>query len=350
MIASRLSRLTAWFSRSHMPTHVSNEHRPSRDTTRTQRAWMIGVWISATVHLALFGLLTLWWFQTDSDASYDLMPLTVLPSRVEPTPEFEHVITPTESQPSEQTESLTGGGKTGADSSPVPIETAPQLPTDKPLIVTTHPGSEELSDHLNETIATSVQSEINRLFEAGGNGAGDGTGEGSGSGQGFFGMKQPGKSFVFVVDSSMSMNAPHESEWGTRFGRVQVELIRSIAALDSPQRFFVIFFNTQALPMPTRGLLDAELSNRKKSLHWVATMRPAGETDPRQALALALRLKPDVIYFLTDGDFSIEIKKELIGLRQQRTSVHTYAFGTRDGSSILRQIARQNGGEFHFVP
>ncbi|WP_166830703.1 vWA domain-containing protein [Thalassoroseus pseudoceratinae] len=333
-----------------MPTHVSQKLGPSRETVRTQRAWMMGVWISAGVHLALFIILTLWWFQTDSDASFDLLPLTVLPSRVEPTPEFAQVVIPSEAEPSPTTDSLTGGGETGGPSSPVPIESAPQLPVDKPLIATEHPGSEELADHLAETIATSVQSEINRLFEAGGSGVGGGTGDGSGSGHGFFGMKQPGKSFVYVVDSSMSMNAPHESEWGTRFGRVQVELIRSIASLDSPQRFFVVFFNTQAMPMPTRGLLDAELSNRKKSLRWVATMRPAGETDPRQALALALRLQPDVIYFLTDGDFSIEIKKELIQLRQHRTSVHTYAFGTRDGSSILRQIARQNGGEFHFVP
>ncbi len=349
MDSSRLSRLTDWFSRSHTPTPVLKASGPSRETTRTQRAWMIGVWISASVHLALFGLLTLWWFQSSSNASFDLMPLTVLPSRVEPTPEFEHIVTPSQPEASPLVETLNGGGDSG-QSAPVPIESAPQLPTDKPLITVSHPGGEQIAEHLNETVATSVQSEIGRVLEAGGNGSGDGTGDGSGSGHGFFGMKQPGKSFVFVVDSSMSMNAPHESEWGTRFGRVQVELIRSIAALDSPQRFFVVFFNTQAMPMPTRGLLDAELSNRKKSLHWVATMRPAGETDPRQALALALRLRPDVIYFLTDGDFSIEIKKELIALRQQRTSVHTYAFGTRDGSAILRQIARQNGGEFHFVP
>jgi hypothetical protein len=183
-----------------------------------------------------------------------------------------------------------------------------------------------------------------------GTGTGGGTGAGSGQGGQFFGIPGGSQRIVFVVDASRSMNMPHPSEAKTRFKRLKLELLRSVQSMSEGDLFFLIFFNDKPLPMPASSLQPAASQSSAPYLQWMAEMRADGETDPRDALALALTLRPDVVYFLTDGDFKFGVARDLEQLSQTKTTIHTIAFGNRDAEKLLKSMAAANRGEYRFVP
>lgn len=186
-----------------------------------------------------------------------------------------------------------------------------------------------------------------------GNGEGGGVGDGEGPGQGggrFFGLNRPGKKIVYVVDCSLSMNHPHPGPAKTRLGRVKLELLNSVRGLHEDQEFFIIFFNDNAYPMPSDRLVEATNSSKKRFLEWMVKARPDGHTDPRMALLLGLRLQPDLLYFLTDGDFGAAVVKEVANVNQGRVAIHTIGFGDNVGEPLLKAIAEQNRGEYQFIP
>jgi ABC-type Fe3+ transport system substrate-binding protein len=57
-----------------------------------------------------------------------------------------------------------------------------------------------------------------------------------------------------------------------------------------------------------------------------------------------------VICFLTDGEFAGHISRQLKTLRQDRTMIHTFAFGETYGEETLKALAANNRGEYRFVP
>ena len=188
------------------------------------------------------------------------------------------------------------------------------------------------------------------LLENGnGNGKGNGKGDGTG-GDNFFGKAIQGGSFVFVVDCSRSMNHPHESEAKTRFRRLKQELIKALRLMGSHQQFFIIFFNEEPVPMPGRTLQSATTTTKYAYAKWILKQQAIGDTDPRTSLLMALRMRPDVIYFLTDGSFTAKVQRDLEKLEQKQTIIHTYAFGEREAAPFLERLAKRNQGQFTFVP
>lgn len=183
-----------------------------------------------------------------------------------------------------------------------------------------------------------------------GYGIGDGSGDGGDEGQSFFGLRGEGSRYVYVVDSSRSMNHPHASEMKTRFGRLKLELVKSIMKLNASNEFYIVYFNRRAIPMPSRKMQPALPDVRKHFLEWAIKIRADGETDPRGALRMALKLNPDVIYFLTDGVFEEKVVRSLRKISQEETVIHTFAFGNRESEYVLRNLAAANSGKFHFVP
>ena len=178
----------------------------------------------------------------------------------------------------------------------------------------------------------------------------NGSGTGTGRGEGFFGSNAKGMKFVYVVDASSSMNHPHDSEARTRFNRLKIELVKSILSLNGNNDFYIVFFNENPIPMPARSMQPAYPAVRKRYLQWAAKMRANGKTDPRRALSLALKLNPDVIYFLTDGNFEYKIDRFLRKMAQNHTAIHTFAFGNREAEEALKALAAANGGDYHFIP
>lgn len=185
-----------------------------------------------------------------------------------------------------------------------------------------------------------------------GSGTGTGTGVGPGSGPGFFGIQPPAATrVVFVVDSSRSMNHPHDSPAKTRFRRVKLELLKCILEMKSDQSFYVVFFSNETTPMPAASLQPARPGVRDPFLKWVGEAPSGGgPTNPLGALELALRLQPDVIYFLTDGEFDGRINRRLLALEQRQTVIHTFAFGETLGEEVLKTLAAHNRGKYQFIP
>jgi hypothetical protein len=53
---------------------------------------------------------------------------------------------------------------------------------------------------------------------------------------------------------------------------------------------------------------------------------PVGNTEPSAALERALWLRPDLIYFLSDGDFDAEAREKLMRLPVTNAKLQTIAF------------------------
>lgn len=232
----------------------------------------------------------------------------------------------------------------------------------------------------------------NRLGPGLGRGQGQGIGNGigngreGGNGKSFFGGGIEGKSFVFVLDCSLSMNHPHDSDAKTRFRKMKMELANSLSHLRADQEFFIVFFNHEAIPMPAERMVSAVPENQQHFLAWVDEVPAFGDTDPTAALAMALRMRPDVIYFLTDGCFSGPANDIVKSIHQSRTTIHTFVFDTwltekqQAGLELIRQkktsaamtklgestyrrmrelvtaeqvmqgLAARNGGKYHVIP
>lgn len=193
---------------------------------------------------------------------------------------------------------------------------------------------------------TEKVSPVPRAASAGGDHAGNSGGQGGG----FFGIDLRQPSVVFVVDSSRSMNHPHPGEAKTRFGRVKLELLRTVAGLTSDQKFFIIFFNTAAIPMPADRLMEATPATQRASIEWMNTLRAEGGTDPEQALMLALQLNPAVIHFLTDGDFAYKVVPNVTRANVRGVVIHTIGFGDDKGAKLLSELAARNSGNYQFIP
>ncbi len=195
-------------------------------------------------------------------------------------------------------------------------------------------------------------SDLKRSLGRGINGVGTGSGEGvgAGGGGGFFGRGFTGEKVVYVVDSSQSMNHPHPGVGKTRLGRVKLELINSIRALSPEKKFYIVFFNDGPIPMPSDRLMEANDATKLHYLRWMIHVPPDGQTDPALALLLALKLDPDTIYFLTDGDFRPTIVREVAVSNRRGVKIHTIGFTQDRGESLLRTIAKQNGGTYTYVP
>ena len=160
----------------------------------------------------------------------------------------------------------------------------------------------------------------------------------------FFGIQAAGGKFVFVIDKSGSMNADE------KLILAKAEVTRSISALSSWQEFFVIFYSDKYLPMPAEHLVHATPELLKKYIHWMEDVGPSGGTDPTIALRLALALRPDVIYLLSDGIFPTAVVDAVEKANpNNRTTIHTIAYYSPSGEELLRKISSANGGKHIYV-
>ena len=194
---------------------------------------------------------------------------------------------------------------------------------------------------------------------AGGSGSGSGKGSfdaiaslgaaggGGGKGVGFFGTRARADSVIFIVDMSGSME-------GHRFDRAVEELIHSLNLLQPTQKFFIFFYNGVTYPMfeqRNSKLLPATSGNRAKAAKWIKAFRPEGDTAPEDAIERALKMKPQVIYFLTDGEIPNTTRSTAQRFNtEHKTVIHTIAFEYEGGAEQLRGIAADSKGKYRFVP
>ncbi len=227
-----------------------------------------------------------------------------------------------------------------------PLDLAPVIQE----IGTTEPIDSNLLEFNPDIQSTSVSSSLDRA--AGGSGKGTGLGVGDGIGTGkveFFGTKGTGNSVVYVVDISGSMAA------NGRYQTAIDEILRSLEKLTKLQRYYIIFYNHNEVPLfegyGKTKLLVANPATKSRTRKWIeGGLGPGGGTNPIPALEHALRMRPDLIYLMTDGEIPLETREFLLERNKRKIVVHTIAFQSLDGRLILKQIAEDNGGTFRFVP
>lgn len=247
-----------------------------------------------------------------------------------------------------------GGSKSG---SPVSIETiaAVMQPAQSLSLADANvrsaleldPGLPPAQELAQTILGPRIAKALGRGLGAGiGDGIGDGIGAGGGS---LFDSIDTATRFVYVLDCSGSMQE-RDSQARDRFERLKIELVRSIGGLSESHEFFVIFFNSVAVPMPARTLQRATLQNKRKYLEWVVKIQGGGDTDPTDALSYAFRLNPDLIYLLTDGSFGDKVPDMIARENTRGVAIHTFCLGDAKGESLLRRIAETNHGVYKFVP
>jgi hypothetical protein len=170
----------------------------------------------------------------------------------------------------------------------------------------------------------------------------------------FFGIVDVGSRFVYLIDCSGSMYS-HNA-----MGAAKNELLKSLRTLNRFQQFQIVFYNTDQKWLKAPGKVDfrffsADEKTLRLASEFVREIEPDGGTQHVNAVQLALRLHPDVIFFLTDGgkpglsDFDLE---ELKRLNERHTRIHCVQFSSQDdpdaaaATDFLRKLAAQSDGEY----
>jgi hypothetical protein len=186
----------------------------------------------------------------------------------------------------------------------------------------------------------------------GGEGAGSGGGAGRGIGPGteFFGAHDHAHSFAYVIDCSGSMATRNSLDVAKR------EMLSSINQLPPDTQFAVIFYNLQARllsnPQGQTGLMAATAINKARVQTQLETISPLGGTDHMLALREALKLKPEVIFFLTDADLmtNSDVNEILTEAGSTRIQAVEFGRGTELGQRTpLGRLATTTGGSYLYI-
>ena len=146
----------------------------------------------------------------------------------------------------------------------------------------------------------------------------------------FFGTGGNARKICFVVDRSGSML--------DSFDFVKRELKQSIRDLQPVQSFHVMFFSAgEPLEYPAKRLVSATVQNKEKVYKWIDNVVNQGQTNPEKALMRAIKLKPELVYFLTDGDFDRKIIFTLRRVNEdKRVKINAIAFVHRPAEIRLQ--------------
>jgi hypothetical protein len=164
-----------------------------------------------------------------------------------------------------------------------------------------------------------------------------------------FGASGEGYKFVYVFDRSGSMGGSGH----TALAAAKAELLKSLNDLGDVHMFEIIFYNDSPIIMQTAGsgrLVFANEQNKALARAFLSRIRAQGATDHEQALHLAIRLRPDVIFFLTDADEPTLSRRQLARIKELNAGVsviNCIEFGlgpSLEGDNFLKQLARENGG------
>ncbi|NTX09696.1 VWA domain-containing protein [Myxococcus sp. CA056] len=153
----------------------------------------------------------------------------------------------------------------------------------------------------------------------------------------------PKQEVIFLVDVSGSMD-------GDSLPQAQAALRLCLRHLREGDRFNVIAFESsfhsfQPLPVPfTQRMLE-------EADRWVAALRAGGGTELLGPMQTAARTAPDgVLVLLTDGQVGNE-DEILRAVLAERKSARVYSFGigTNVSDALLRDMAKQTGGDVEFI-
>lgn len=171
-------------------------------------------------------------------------------------------------------------------------------------------------------------------------------------GASFFGAYAPGSRFVYVLDTSKSME-------GQRWTLAKQKLMQSLRELGPNRQFFVICFDARTSLLFNQkpdqvDFLAADGSTVQRVERWLRSRELGPATMPARALELALSLQPDAIFFLSDGELHDDSLYRLRWLnvddgQRRKVPIHSIHLISQDGRYTSEQIARENAGTFTYI-
>ncbi|MDB5297734.1 MAG: marine proteobacterial sortase target protein [Phycisphaerales bacterium] len=207
-------------------------------------------------------------------------------------------------------------------------------------------------------------------FKAGGGTGGKGAGVGGGAGDGgplaqfgapgggaigpkgpVFGNGGNALKIVFVCDATGTMI--------NKFGTLKRQLNDAISKLKPIQSYNVVFYadSGKFFMADNGGLIMANADNKLNTYAFLDKITAVGQTDPIPALEAAFKQQPQLLYFLSDGEFAnLRTYKQVTDAINRfnagkRTKINTILFDTYDeeAAEVMKKIAVDNGGKFNYV-
>jgi hypothetical protein len=212
--------------------------------------------------------------------------------------------------------------------------------------------------------------------ESGGRGGGHGFGAAGGAGDGgkggplarfgppgggagagpkgvVFGNNGGARRIVFLCDATGTMIG--------KMGGLKAELQRAVDNLLPFQAFNLVFYTDggRVLMADKAGLMVASAENKRRAFEWLGEVTASGATDPVPAIEATFKLQPtpDLIYFLSDGEFNNLRSYEEVaaavarGAAGRRVKVNTILFETyeREAEKVMERMAFNNKGVYRYV-
>jgi uncharacterized protein with von Willebrand factor type A (vWA) domain len=143
----------------------------------------------------------------------------------------------------------------------------------------------------------------------------------------------------------------------TKIAALKAELARAVQSLKPSQSFNVIFFQDQSCKSFSPELAAASPSNTRRAIQFLDDVVTTGETNPIPALELAFQQKPEIIYFLTDGDFPDndavlrKIQTLNTGGHVRINTIALVGSGDTDTGfiALLKKVAQETHGTYRHV-
>ncbi len=195
----------------------------------------------------------------------------------------------------------------------------------------------------------------------GGFGSGFGTGTGRIGQAGIWDLTVRGDRVAYVVDFSGSIIVAVDD--------LKRELKRSIGRLQPLQSFNVVIFYSTGAGNDERvqtesfrpELVRAEARVRREFFNWIDHRAPRGATEPLQAIRRALALRPDVVFFFSDGYFDDALIDEIGRANDGGARIYCLVFDElllqdtsdlpreTEGARRMKRIAEGNRGQVKIV-
>jgi hypothetical protein len=134
------------------------------------------------------------------------------------------------------------------------------------------------------------------------------------------------------------------------------EMLSSINRLPVNAQFAVVFYNLQARtltdPKGQKGFMAATGVNKARVQTQLRTISPFGGTDHMSALREALKMRPEVIFFLTDADLMTrsDVNEILAEIGATRIQAVEFGCGTElSHQTPLAELATTTGGTYRYI-
>lgn len=188
----------------------------------------------------------------------------------------------------------------------------------------------------------------------------------------YYGVETSSRRVVFVIDASESMGetmsgkpSAGESEPRKKLQAAQSELKKTMSHFGPHHRFGLVVYNNIVVRWRD-DMVSASPDNIRAATDYVDGVYPVGKTNVFEALEAAFAIQGfdagdrdfldgvDTMFLLTDGTPSegrhLETEAILRRVRAWNTSrgviIHTIGLGNDHNAGFLRQLARENGGQY----